>query len=434
MRGLVFLLLLLACTVVQSAELAIVLADETALRPAPKSAGRPLVMLMQGETLEVRGERLDYLQVWDHRRERGGYVRAAQVRRLSLEPEAAPELLTLVRFLRAIPGSEALGIGLAAAYIEAAPPAALNGAQGVEVMDAIGAMAERLARRSSPHTLVASSYGLKFVSVEQSGKVRICYDGAVFRRVLALHADAETRARAALALTSAECGQADAEVLDSVSEQELPPYLRNRVLMRRAIVWAGIAYQRARADGDAKAAAARAATALAAVEKGELADADRAAYDEAALRVQVSRWALAADRKEQDEDNAKERRPSARPATLQVFTVPGRPGETCVVLVDAKNTPLVRQCTYGHVWTTSASPNRDATALALSVQPTEGWRELWVFRKAKGGWNVRVLPPAATSPGVGYTELAGWTPGKVRVVRVAVVDGRLRKSVQLVRL
>ena len=38
--------------------------------------------------------------------------------------------------------------------------------------------------------------------------------------------------------------------------------------------------------------------------------------------------------------------PSAAPATLRQFTVPGRPGETCVILVDAKNTPLLRRCTY----------------------------------------------------------------------------------------
>ena len=50
-------------------------------------------------------------------------------------------------------------------------------------------------------------------------------------------------------------------------------------------------------------------------------------------------------------EEANDRRPTAAPATLRVFTVPGRPGETCVILVDAKNTPLMRQCSYG-AWTT----------------------------------------------------------------------------------
>ena len=33
------------------------------------------------------------------------------------------------------------------------------------------------------------------------------------------------------------------------------------------------------------------------------------------------------------------------PATLQVLPVPGRPGETCYVLVDANNVPLALRCT-----------------------------------------------------------------------------------------
>jgi hypothetical protein len=42
-------------------------------------------------------------------------------------------------------------------------------------------------------------------------------------------------------------------------------------------------------------------------------------------------------------------RPSALPATLQVITVPGRPGETCVILLDAKKVPLMRRCTYRYL-------------------------------------------------------------------------------------
>ena len=96
-------------------EYAIVLRDDTALRASPSSAARPHTLLAQGETVEVRGERLDYLQVYDYRRERGGYVRASQVRRVGLTPEQAPELLAVLRFLRAMPGNEARGIAFAAA-------------------------------------------------------------------------------------------------------------------------------------------------------------------------------------------------------------------------------------------------------------------------------------------------------------------------------
>ena len=93
--------------------------------------------------------------------------------------------------------------------------------------------------------------------------------------------------------------------------------------------------------------------------------------------------------------------------------------------------PLVRRCTYGLVWTASASANRHGTALTLAVQPTESWREMWLFHKSAKGWRVRVLPPAATTPGVGYADLAGWARDgkKVLVAREAMAEGRHTSSV-----
>jgi hypothetical protein len=85
------------------------------------------------------------------------------------------------------------------------------------------------------------------------------------------------------------------------------------------------------------------------------------------------------------------------------------------------------------VWTASAVANREGTALALAVQPVDGWRELWLFRKQKAGWTLRILPPAAVAPGVGTAEFAGWAPGRVRVARAALVGGQVRESVQLVK-
>ena len=422
MRRLLAVLVLSISLGAKASGYAIVVQDETPLRPTPGASARPSAVLWQGETLEVRGVRLDYLEVWDYTRERGGYVRASQVRRLALSAEEAPELLAILRFVRGVPGSEALGIGIAAAYIEAAPPAALNGPEGVEALDHMGAMAERLARRPSPHVEVVARYGVRFVTVETKGRMRLCYDGAAYRKLLSMRATEEQRARAMLALSEPACLRAEltiAEMLESSNDAALPGYLRNRILMRRAALWASLAYQQARKGESGAAAAERAASALEKVDRAELAEADRGAYGDAALRVRASRVAL------------------ARQVTskgLGIVIADGEKGQTCVVLVNGKNDELAKRCTYGHVWTASAVVNGDASALALAVQPADAWRELWLFHKTKKGWRVRVLPPAAIEPGVGYAEFAGWAPGKVRVTREAIVAGKLTRRTHLVRI
>ena len=428
-----FALLFLFCIHAHAAGYAIVIHDEVPLRATPGASARPLATLAQGETLEVRGERLDYLLVWDYARERGGFVRASQMRRFAFVAEEATELLSILRFLRGVPGSEALGIGFAAAYIEAASPEALNGPDGVEALDAMATMAERLARAASgasslkaamlsSHLDVAARYGVRFLSVERNGRVRLCYDGAAYRKMLVMRASEEQRARAMLALSDPACLKPEvtmARLLDAEMES-LPGYLRNRVLMRRASLWASVAYQQARKGEDATAAAERAASALEGVDKSELAEADRAAYGDAQLRVGASRVALT--KKLHSEKG------------LHVAIAEGEKGQTCVALRDGQQAELIRRCTYGHVWAASAVANRESTALALAVQPTDSWREMWLFRKTRNGWAVRVVPPAAVAPGVGIAEFAGWQAGKVRVTREALVSGRVVRRTDTVAL
>ncbi len=415
--------------------LAIVLQNEVALRPAAHKAAQPNALLWQGETVEVRGERLDYLQVYDYRRERGGYVRASQVRRIALTPAEAPEFLAVLRFLRDVPGSEALGIGFAAAYIEAASAEMLNGLAGAEALDALGTLAERLAQRASrgaagraaqvlaAHLDVAARHGVQLVSVERDGRMRVCYDGTAFRQVLAMASTQEQRARAALALTRPAClGKYEAwhaEALDKVDDARLPRILKNRVLMRRAAVWSSLAYQRARIGEDAKAAAERALIALGDIDKSALTESDTALYTDAAIRVSASRWAAVPPHD-----------------TPRLVTVTEQTGETCVTFADAKKKPLAKRCTYGLVWTASASMNKEATALTLAVQQSESWRELWIFRRAKGGWTVRVIPPASINPNVGYVEFAGWIPGgrHLLVAREALGEGKKIRSFEQLRL
>lgn len=429
------------------AMLAIVTQDQAALRAAPRESAQQQAVLWQGDSLEVRGEKLGYLQVYDHRRERSGYIRAAQVRPLSLAAADAPELLAVVRFLRDTPGAEALGISYAAAYLKAAPAEAIT----AEPFDALGSMAERLARRASArqnkpndhsstlaaHLEVVGSYGVAWQSFERDGRVQLCYNGEAYRRVLALPASEEQRARAALAVTRHDCVDPDtrpveryqldvwqAEVLDRIDTAKLPEFLKNRVRMRRAGVWSSLVLHKARRGEATQAAAQRALDELAAVNKAELAEEDAAAYTEAAVRVGAARWGVVP--------------PLAAAQRLTVVTQPGQPGETCVQVVDPKQpkVTLAQRCTYGVVWSASAAVHPAGTAVALAVQPLDGWRELWLFRQIDGQWQVNVLPPSASGPDLGYLEFAGWVPGQptLLVAREARIDGRFKRSFETIKL
>jgi hypothetical protein len=426
----------------------IVTQDQVPLRAAARDSAQQQAVLWQGDTLEVRGERMDYLQVYDHRLERGGYVRATQVRRLALEPENAADLLAVVRFLRDTPGAEALGIGYAAAYLKAAPAAAI----GAEPFDALGTMADRLARSASSHHAkaddaiiaahleVVASYGVVFNSFEHDARVQLCYDGESFRRVLALNSNGEQKASAALALTRPECidpGMTPtaratldtwrADILERVPRQDLAEHIKNRLRLRSASVWSSIAFERTRRGEPAQDAAALALQELVSVYRLELSEDDAAAYNDAATRVGASRWAAEPAR-------------TTPPTGVAVLTSQGQPGETCIKLVDKNHDvskPLLQRCTFGSVWTNSARTNAQGTALALAVQPLDGWREMWIFQLSGNAWRVDVIPPADGSPELGYVEFAGWIPGtrnKLLTARESRVNGHFQRSFEILNM
>jgi len=397
--------------------LAIVAQDQVALRATPASTATVHAQLWQGELVEVRGRHLGQLQVYDHRLERAGYIRESDAHLVGASAADAPDLLAVLRFLRDTPGAESLGIAYAAAYLKAAPAAGMT----PEVFDALGVMAERLARGGTlrqgkvdavaAHMDVATGYGVRFVSYTTnpgSGAgegVQLCYDGDAFRRVLAMDghggaatASAEQRARAVLALTRAECvdpALAPAarraanqervdllEKIDAATQGQLEPSLLGRLHLRRASAWAMVAYDKSRAQEPSQPAAQRAIDELAAVDRAELRDADLADYGAAAIRVGVVRWAAE----------------PAAPATarLQVQLQPGPSGQTCVHLVDhyAKTpTTLAEHCTYGTVWTASAKAMPEGRALALTVEPLDGWGELWVWHQETDCWKLDIVTP-----------------------------------------
>lgn len=431
------------CGGVHAAPLAIVVQDRTALRAEARDSATQHAVLWAGDTLEVRGERLDFLQVYDHRRERAGFVRLSSVRRMDPQPENASELFAVTRFLRDSVGDEALGIAYAAAYLQAAPAEAI----GADAFDALGTLADRLARQASmnrsaarevvfaAHLEVAAHYGIHIRSFEVGGRMQLCYDGEAFRRVLALPASAEQKARAALALTRPECVDPDLtaaqhhaldqwriEVLDRAPREQLSELTRNRLRVRSAAVWASVAFQRTRRGEDGQEAATRALEELSRVDPRQLAESDADDYTEAAVRVGASRWAAEPVIETKSE--------------LRIVSEPGQPGQTCIALVDkthGRAAPLLERCTFGTVWTQSARANTQGTALALAVQPLEGWRELWLFHREGDAWRVDVAPPGADSPDVGYIEFAGWVPGgkKLLAARESKSEGRFTQSFEL---
>ncbi|MDR3323601.1 MAG: hypothetical protein LBS89_05285 [Zoogloeaceae bacterium] len=440
--------------------LAIVTQDQIPLRAAAMENAARHATLSHGDALEVRGVKGDYLQVYDHRRERAGFIRATQASQYALTPEEAPRLKAVVDFLKDLPGDEALGIGHAAAFLKAAPAQAID----ADVFEAIGKMADRLAWRASrlsagndktaktvaEHMDVAAIYGVTFASVERGEKVTLCYEGDAWRRVLALPATAEQKARAALSVTRHDCvkpaltaserletdlwrAEMLERALDAIIREGKPEHLKNRLKIRAAGVWASIAYHLARRPKSDPAAVLKAGqkavAQLAGIDKNALVDGDLLAWHEAAVRVGVSRWA-------------------AQPQILAA-PVPGRPGialsagepgQTCIRVIEAAaekpakaQTPPLTRCTYGQVWPASLAVSPDGKMMTLAVQPLENWREMWVFRLEADGWQTEMAPPSVDSTELGYVEFAGWAPGNQQLLaaRETVTDGRSKTSFEL---
>jgi hypothetical protein len=431
---------------------AIVAEDPAVLRNAPRDDAPAQASLWRGDWLEVRGETAGFLKVYDHRHERPGYIRPSVVRLHRLDEASAPELASVVRFLRDAGGSESLGIGYAALFLRAAPASA----DATEIFAAIGTMADRLARRASSrkttlrdaalagHLEVAASYGVRFESVDgdpADGAARLCYDGEAWARVLATPgAPPVEKARAALFLAGTRCqatilppaqqrafNDRRVQALDDVDPAALTAWLGGRLRLARAEALAWRAFDEARHDdGSAAKDEAAAMKELALTDRGVLAPEDLARYDETAIRVAAGRWAG---------------EPAPRDThkrTIAITTTPRAPGETCVRVVSGapgndNAKPLAERCTYGVVWSSALRWAPSGTVATLAVQPLPSWTELWVVRKNADAWSIETLTPATTEPDVGYVESAGFSPDGARllVVREARVAGHATRRFQV---
>jgi len=428
-----------------TATIAIVVQDRAPLHASPAASSPTLTSLWQGDVLEIRGERAGYLKVYDYRRERGGFLKEDTVRVVGLTESDAAELLAVLRFLRDTPGSEALGISYGAAYLKAAPAAAVS----AEPLDAIARMAERLADQASgraadpvvaaAHVEVVQQFGIRMKSFERQGRMQMCYDGDLYRRVLSqTGASDEERARAALGLTRTDCidpnlgpvpraavDEEREQLLETINEEKLSPLLRSRLHARRAGVLAAIAFEQAHRREPAAATAQRALNEVLSVHADELGDDRRAEYQDAMLRVGAMRWAA-------------QLRP-VHTGFLALTAAPGQPGQTCVTLKDSRQpkvAAVAQRCTYGIVWLASAQSFAQDQALVLAVQPLESWRELWVFHARAGGWTVDVLSPGLNEPEEGYVDFAGFAPGTRRLLLAREVKdhGRFRRRFEELRL
>ncbi len=457
-------------------ELAIVVDPAIALRASARAAAPVQAQLARGDLLEVRGAVPGYLRVYDHRRERPGFVRPSQVRRYPRGPAAIPQLTAVALFLRDQPGSEELGIAYATLARTLGADALSAGASDAGVTrpalgaadpldDAIAAMTDRLARRASqaravpdPSLAIAldsvAAHGVKLVALERDGHVVYCSEGEAEARALA-HGDASERARAALLLTQARCGDPSAppnrqlewnewraRIACSTEASEAAPELGVKLRLRRAEIWSQLAFLRASDEQIEAALSAQRELALA--DRTLLAEDDQAQFDEASVRVSAARWPAANELSTAHDSGALglaeartpgfrlRRAPSLGRGGVELFTQSAANADAGRALVSTPSSAVPQLSSF------DSSPGGHAAALV--VQPLASWSELWVFHPVKLGrgksattsWVRSVLVPAAIEPGVGSVECAGFTPkGKsMLVVRQAMVNGKLQRSFQ----
>ena len=347
----------------------------------------------------MRGERLDYLQVWDHRRERGGFVEASQVRRTALgrrrgaRAAGGAALRARGAGRRGARHRRRRGLSAGGAGRDAARRGRRRGVRRARHAWPIGwrsassagaapgdAGPSRGGARGAPRSRDAATAST-FASFERDGAMRICYDGEAFRRVLALPAEPQQqrarRARpdaarvhrpGAAGRERAAARRAGAPTCSTASTPaELPATLAQpgRDAPRRRL-------ERARLP-------ARAPRRAAAAAGGGAARAGRAGRRRrAASSPTTTRPATTTPRSASAPRAGRRRRRRRGAGAAQACASspsPGEPGETCVLLVDAKRERRRAARAALHLRRSSGRGRRRSTAKAMrSRSRCSRWR------------------------------------------------------------
>ena len=433
---------------------ALVVQDQTPLRAAAHDDAPRQTTLSPGDWLEVRGERQGYLAGLRPPARAPG-LRAARRRCAATRSTRRRRRSSraIVDFLRDAPGQESLGIGYAALYLRAAPAQRGRRRACFDALGDDGRAARRGARRRACAKAGRRDAGgadrggrelrrARSRSFEQRGAhARLLRRRGVPARAGARRRPAAARARAALGLTdprvrrpargptaALDAGEVAGERARRRSTSARAAARRRPADVQRAPPAAAIGdaggarvlrgARRATRRSPGRRARRRSASSQL-VDRSELADEDRLAYDEAALRVgdrAVGRRAGVAGAR-----SVRARRRARRGRARPDVRAPAPSRRSAAGGALRALHLRVRVAVVG-ARRAARRRGRDGRAAAAS-----GGASCSCFVRREHGWTADSMTPAAIDPELGYVELAGFSPDGTRllVVREARASGPL---------
>ncbi len=426
---------------------ALVVQDQAPLRAAAHENAPRQTMLTAGDWLEVRGEQLGFLQVYDHRRERPGYVRTATVRSYGRRRDRGAE----ARGARRVPARRA-GRGVARHRLRRALPAGGAGRRRSAPRSstrsgrwrsgsASGASA-RVARAGdgslAAQLEVAESYGVHFVSFER--KRRDAASATTARRSAACSRSAGRGRRGSAprsGLTDRRCvgprarhdrGSGAREVAVGGAGRRGPREARSGGSRVRTRAPAPPSLHRPVRPRCPRGAGRRPPRRAAGVRDGQARARARGPVRPRRRRPPHVRRGRAPIRVRPLGGRAPPRAVSICHGRRRDWP-PAHPARRACVsgLARLRRPPRSSTARTGVVWPSSVRVAPHDAAVVMAVELLPGWSELLVLHATPSGWTADTITPAALDPDIGYVELAGFSPdgSHLLVVREARASGPL---------